>query len=187
LGFSNIHYFAAGATIFGTEVQGGYQFAGNEYVGLNQHPVNQCADCHDVHALEIKIDACATCHAGASDPQDPHTYRMDATDYNGNGDVQESISAEIDSFAEALYAAMQAYAEEAGTSIEYNSSSYPYFFDGEGNRFAAWTPNLLRAAYNYQYYQKDPGAFTHNPKYVLQLLYDSIQAVGGDVSGFTRP
>jgi len=53
--------------------------------------------------------------------------------------------------------------------------------------YNAWTPNLLKAAYNYQYYQKDPGAFVHNSKYVLQFLYDSIQAVGGDVQGLTRP
>jgi len=51
----------------------------------------------------------------------------------------------------------------------------------------AWTPNLLTAAYNYQYAQKDPGGYTHNAKYVIQLLYDSIEALGGDVSAYTRP
>jgi hypothetical protein len=33
----------------------------------------------------------------------------------------------------------------------------------------------------------DPGAFAHNGKYVLQVLYDSIQDLGGDVSGMVRP
>jgi hypothetical protein len=46
---------------------------------------------------------------------------------------------------------------------------------------------LLRAAYNYQYYQKDPSAFAHNSQYVAQILYDSIQDVGGSVSGMARP
>jgi hypothetical protein len=46
---------------------------------------------------------------------------------------------------------------------------------------------LLAAAYNYQYSQKDPGAYAHNGKYMIQLVIDSIEAVGGDVSGFTRP
>ena len=55
------------------------------------------------------------------------------------------------------------------------------------NGFNAWTPNLLEAAYNYQYVQKDPGAFAHNGKYILQVLYDSIKAVGGDVKAYTRP
>jgi hypothetical protein len=33
----NIHYFAAGATLFGTEVKGAYEFAGREYTGRNEH------------------------------------------------------------------------------------------------------------------------------------------------------
>jgi hypothetical protein len=45
----------------------------------------------------------------------------------------------------------------------------------------------LKAAYNYQYAQKDPGAFAHNAKYVLQVLYDSLEDIGADVSGMTRP
>ncbi len=43
------------------------------------------------------------------------------------------------------------------------------------------------AAYNYQYAQKDAGAFAHDPKYLIRLLYDSIEHIGGDVSGVTRP
>jgi len=97
---------------------------------------------------------------------------------------------------------MQAYAADtAGTeNIVYDSHSYPYFFldtNGNGepdpdeaafpNRYNTWTPNLLRAAFNYQYAAKDPGGFTHNGLYVIQTLYDSIEAVGGDVSGMTRP
>ncbi len=45
----------------------------------------------------------------------------------------------------------------------------------------------MKAAFNYQYVQKDPGAFVHNPKYVLQFMYDSIADLGGDVKGMTRP
>ena len=48
------------------------------------------------------------------------------------------------------------------------------------------TPNLLRAAYNYQDSQKEPGAYAHNPSYILQILYDSINAVNGDVAAMTR-
>ncbi len=198
--FANIHYFAAGATLFGSDVQGAYQYEGKEYVGQNvKHPINKCADCHDVHALELKMETCVTCHGSASDPNDPRTYRLDTTDYDGDGDVTEGISAEIDAFAEALYAGIQAYAADAGTPIVYDAGAYPYFFvdadqDGKpdvGERgpvgYNAWTPTLLTAAYNYQYYQKDPGAYTHNPKYVLQFLFDSIEAVGGDTANFTRP
>ncbi len=201
LAFSNIHYFAAGATLFGSEVHGAYEFDGQKYDGYNaKHPLNKCADCHDVHALTVKVEACAACHGGSTDPKDPGTFRMDPTDYNGNGDVKEGIKAEIATFGERLYAAIQAYAKGKGTAIVYDAAANPYFFvdaneDGKADvddkgaaiRYNAWTPTLLKAAYNYQYYIKDPGSFVHNPKYVLQFMYDSIKAVGGDVAGLTRP
>ena len=187
--FANIHYFAAGATLFGSEAQGAYQFEGKEYVGKHNHVANlnfTCKNCHDVHALEVKVETCAGCHG----TQDPDAIRFDATDWNGNGDTSEGVKAEIATFGERLYAAMQAYAADKGTPIKYDSHAYPYFFvdqAGDPVGYNAFTPNLLRAAYNYQYWQKDPGNFTHNAKYMLQILYDSIQAVGGDVSGLTRP
>ena len=73
-------------------------------------------------------------------------------------------------------------AEAAFLCIDAEEGVYP-------NAYANWTPALLRAAYNYQYFQKDPGAFAHNPKYTLQELYDSIEAVGGPeaVAGLVRP
>jgi hypothetical protein len=51
--------------------------------------------------------------------------------------------------------------------------------------FGNWTP--AQGCFNYQYTQKDPGKFVHNPKYVIQFLIDSIGDLGGDVSKFTRP
>ena len=134
---------------------------------------------------------------------DPHTIRMSTTDYDGDGDVEEGIYGEIATMKEVLLAAIQAYAAStAGVdAIIYDSHAYPYFFidtDGDGasagpseanygNRFTSWTPALLRAAYNYQYASKDPGAFAHNAEYVLQLLYDAISDIGGSTTGMTRP
>jgi len=200
--FSNVHFFAAGATLFGSEAQGAYEFEGKEYVGQHPHVAEYgftCVSCHDVHALEVKVDSCATCHGDASDPNDPDTYRKDETDWDGDGDVTESVKDEIASFGAALYAALQAYARNAGTPIVYSATSYPYFFvdaneDGEPDTgdngpvaYNAWTPTLLKSAYNYQYWQKDPGSFAHNAKYMLQILYDSLVNVGGPSTGLTRP
>src|SRR5690606_33442221 len=65
----------------------------------------------------------------------------------------------------------------------YNSQRHPYFFadidaDGEPSEgdegYASWTPRLLTAAYNYQVSVKDPGAYAHGAKYIVQLLYDSL-------------
>jgi hypothetical protein len=201
LSFRNVHYFAAGATLFGDAAQGAYQYDGQKYNGQNlAHPLNKCTDCHDVHTLQVQVEKCAACHATVKTMADLETIRMSPVDYNGNGDVKEGIYQEIDTFRTALYAAIQKYAaDKAGTPIVYDPASYPYFFvaDKDGNKakddkgaaigYNAFTPRLLKAAYNYQYSVKDPGAFAHNPQYVMQFMYDSIKDLGGDVKGLTRP
>ena len=64
LRFVNIHYFAAGSTLFGTEVKGAYEFAGQEYTGRNGHvPIyDSCTECHGIHDLEIVVEDCGDCH-----------------------------------------------------------------------------------------------------------------------------
>jgi hypothetical protein len=167
-----------------------------------------CTDCHDQHALTIEVNRCDNCHEDVEDPEDVLLIRQEAedvepTDYDGDGDTTEPIRDEIMALEAALLVEIQAYATETvGTGIVYDSHSHPYWFidsDGNGtaeqtevngdNRFASWTPTLLRAAYNYQYVQKDPGVFAHNPDYALQILYDSLLAIGGEdaVANFTRP
>lgn len=157
--------------------------------------LNFCLACHDQHSLEVKAETCATCHAGVDDVR-AIRVPTDTVDYDGDGDVTESLSQEVAGMADALYAALQAKAVEAGYPIVYSSSAYPYFFadangngaidEGEGS-YATYTPNILIGAYNYQYFQKDPGAFAHNGKYVMQVLFDTIEALGGDVTAMTRP
>ena len=204
------HYFAAGATLFGSEAQGAYQFAGQEYVGRNLHAedVVACSDCHDQHSLVVQAEVCEDCHEDVRDVEDIPFIRQEAEDaepidYDGDGDDEEPIADEIASLHEALLVAIQTYAADTlGTAIAYDSAAYPYWFtdtNGNGavdpdeansdNGFANWSPNLLRAAYNYQYVAKDPGAFAHNADYTLQVLYDSLAAMGGEdaVSTLTRP
>ncbi|MCC7360066.1 MAG: hypothetical protein IT317_11345 [Anaerolineales bacterium] len=200
LRFRNVHYFAAGATLFGTEVKGAYEFDGQEYLGLNTHgdlgPAD-CVSCHETHALEVQVEACTQCHKTVTTVADLRTIRMSDVDYDGDGDVTEGLASEIGALQDALLASLQAYAvDKGGVALAYSPTAYPYFFadanangvidEGEGG-YATWTPSLLRAAYNYQYSQKDPGAFAHNGKYILQVLYDSLVAVGADASAYTRP
>ncbi len=206
ISFKNVHYFAAGATLFGNEARGLYEYADKEYLGRNLHGEgnlagpNQCIECHATHELEVQIDTCEQCHKNVKSAEDLEAIRVSETDYDGDADVTEGIASELDAFEERLFAAIQAYATDKGTGIMYNPASHPYFFvdaDGDGKadkddkganiRYNAFTPRLLKAAYNYQYSQKDPGAFAHNAKYVMQALYDSIVDLGGDVSGLTRP
>ena len=205
LRFLNIHYFAAGATLFGTEAKGAYEYEGQTYVGRNEHvgAFNSCNECHDTHALEVQVEECADCHESVASAEDLVNIRFEENtiDYDGDGDVTEGIALEIATMKEQLYAAMQVYATETvGTGILYSEAAYPYYFaDANGNgvadpeelnndgRYNTWSPRLLRAAYNYQYVTKDTGAFAHNGLYVLQLLYDGLTDLGADTSAMTRP
>jgi hypothetical protein len=204
LNFRNVHYFAAGASLFGADVQGAYQYEGKEYSGRSQHPspYQTCTSCHDTHALTVKFDKCTSCHEKAASVEEIRA-KENTVDYNGNGNSTEPIKAEMASFQETLLAQIYNYAAKtAGAAIVYDPNSYPYWFadlNANGkldadeakteNSYKKWTPNLLRAAYNYQYSVKDPGAFAHNPGYILQALYDSIESLGGkDALGkFKRP
>ncbi len=203
ISFKNIHYLGAGATLFGNDAQGAYQYEGKEYLGQNMHPgdgsLAKCTVCHDVHKLQPKLEICAGCHIGKK--LEEIRAPLDTTDYDGDGNTTEGMKGEVDTLGQALYAEIQKYAEaKSKLAIVYDGHSNPYFFvdadkDGKADkddkgaaiRYNAWTPRLLKAAFNYQYVQKDPGAFVHNPRYVIQFLIDSIADLGGDVSKYTRP
>ena len=195
LGFVNIHYYAAAASLFGGEAHGGFEFPDRRYQPKFEHVegYQTCADCHNPHTLEVRVNECATCHEGITSVEDLRDVRMQGSlrDYDGDGDIEEGIAYELDGLREKLYQAIQAYASETLTqSIVYDAGTHPYYFidtnangaadEGEvasDNRYNSWTPRLLEAAYNYQTSLKDPGAFAHNAKYHIQLLYDSIEVL----------
>jgi hypothetical protein len=137
----------------------------------------------------VEYEYCAECHKEVDSAEALYGIRLSEIDYDGDGDAAEGIKGEIDTLIEALYAAMQAYTEgiEGVDMIVYNPARYPYYFNDADASYATFTPELLRAAYNYQYLQKDPGAFAHNPLYVIQFSIDSIEEMGGDISIYTRP
>ncbi|MDH5386703.1 MAG: hypothetical protein OEY18_18535, partial [Candidatus Aminicenantes bacterium] len=186
LSFINIHYYAAAADQFGTVVKAGYEYAGKTYDARFSHVTgyNACITCHNPHSLEIELHRCNTCHTGITDPKDIRFYGS-FTDYDGDGDMEEGMYYEIEGFKEKLYAAIRRYAKNIiGVPIVYDAYSHPYFFtdtndngvaDPDEGSYSSFTPRLLRAAYNYQVAQKDPNAFAHGGKYVIQFLYDSIE------------
>jgi len=200
LGFINSHATSA-ATPFGSVVHGGYEYAGNTYRGMyvRGEEFFPCTRCHEQHSLKVKIDTCGECHTFSG--TDPKDIRVDTTDFDGDGDVNEGIIYEIEVFQTVLLEAIQNYAAgTVGTPIAFDPNTHPYFFidqnlDGaidldealSENQFNPWTPRLLRAAYNYNYVIHDPGAYAHNSDYTLQILYDSIIDIGGDISQLTRP
>lgn len=190
LGFINIHYGAAAAVMYGTQTRGGFEYPGKSYAGRFEHvpSANTCTACHDPHTTAVAEDGCLACHRGVENLRDIRTRHLD---FDGDGDRTEGIHGEIMTLHARLGEAITVYAKsEIGEQIAYYPYAFPYFFrdlngDGEiapkeatsDNRYRSWTPRLLKAAYNYQFVAKDAGGYVHNPAYMLQLLYDSLESL----------
>lgn len=204
LAFLNVHYGVAAAVMHGAEVEGGFHYPGKTYAGRFNHvpSANTCVACHQPHTTEVATDGCISCHRGVESIRDIRTRHQD---FDGDGNNAGGIHAEITGLHRQLYAAIQAYGATVGKApIGYAYGTFPYFFndtDGDGqispdeavfpNRYQSWTPRLLKAAYNYQVVQKDPGGYVHNPTYMLQLLHDSLESLSLQVdvgmSALRRP
>lgn len=198
LQFINVHYAAAGAMLFGNVAHVGFEYPGKTYAGRNQHrePYTTCTACHETHTVAVRVNDCAACHKEVTDKASLHKIRVSKDDRDGNGDATDGVAEELQHLRERLLTAITAYAKSvSGKPIVYDLETYPYFFidtNGNGkadkdetkfpNRYNAWTPRLLKAAYNYQFITKDPGAFAHNPSYAIELLHDSLADLGAKVS-----
>jgi hypothetical protein len=203
LRFINVHYRAAAATLWGTEAKGAYEYEGKSYHGRFTHTptFSACTQCHDPHRLTVNAASCTTCHAG----KPLKGIRQSATDFDGDGNTKEGIAGEIETMHKALGRAITAYASQVAKSpVLYDAHQHPYFFtdkNGNGvldpgeatraNGYASWTPRLIKAAYNYQFIAKDPGAYAHNPPSAWPILYDSLESLGVrisvDLSRMKRP
>jgi hypothetical protein len=185
--FTNIHYYAAAASMFGGETVGGYQYVGEEYRPRNTFPshpddFSNCVGCHmrnaeggEMHTWDPAVDSCISCHGGTS--------------FETLGGSPGQNFTNIQALLPELYAAIQAYAaDEIGMPIFYDAVAYPYFFNDNGmganygNRYTDFDATLLPAAYNYQVAQKDPAGFVHNGTYLQQILHDSTLDLGGSSS-----
>ena len=186
--FVHVHYFPAGATIFGTEAKVAYEYAGKSYAGRFNHApgMNTCTACHEPHAGEVHLEKCGSCHQGGK---------------------PEARAGSVAALKGELYAAIQQYARSVGGSaIAFSPEAFPYWYtdtNGNGkvdpdelmfaNGYKAFTPRLLQAVYNYTFLLRDPGAAYHNGRYAGQLLHDSLESLaasgkaGVEMRGKERP
>jgi nitrate/TMAO reductase-like tetraheme cytochrome c subunit len=182
----NLHAGAAGATFHGTQAKGGAEYSQYQYSSKFDHFTDTCITCHDSHTLDVRTDRCGACHLGATSLEGVRNIRLSRIDFDGDGNIAEGLADEIETMMEKLWFTMQLYAAltDDADSIVYEDGR---FLDQAGETYTTWTSELLQAAYNYNYAAKDPGSYSHHPKYIMQLLFDSIDELGGSTRGMTRP
>lgn len=192
LTFINPHYATAGATMLGGYGGIGYHYAGKTYSGrfLHAKPVETCASCHDAHSLQVAEKTCLTCHASGNSGD----IRISRISFDGSGDTGKGIRQDVNENSRRLMGMLEDYAGKvSGMPMLYDGSRHPYFFadangdgavdriDGKPVAYTAWTPRLLKAAYNWKVVNSDKGIHVHNPHYALELLHDSMEDLAGAI------
>ena len=172
--------------------------------GVSQDKCTSCHDQH-TGKIAVNSATCGRCHFKEDgSPVSSFTELEETRQFGFDGDIdgdgaEESMKDEIAGLAGQLFQAIQNYATLKSTPICYDAATNPYFFKDNGtgggtagngvcepgelastNQYGqsgsgAFTPRLLRATYNYQYWVKEPGAWAHNPRYMIQVLFDSIK------------
>lgn len=192
LTFINPHYATAAATLLGGYGGMGFQYPGKKYSGrfLHAKPVATCASCHDPHSLTVAEETCLTCHASGKAAD----IRISRVSFDGSGDLKKGIGGDIAANAARLKLMIEDYAEKvAGVPVHYDGRRHPYFFvdangdgvadqaDGKPQPYNAWSPRMLKAAYNWKFVGSDAGIHVHNPHYALELLHDSMESLAGAI------
>ena len=175
-GAFNSHYLAAGGIIFRTLP---YEFDGRSYSDFNPHAniKELCVACHmpnGDHTLEPLVKeggvvkgikafktTCIRCHVSEEKRISILKER------------EEQYKASLEYIASLL----------AKRGIYYDEKAYPYFYpspnpaDGRGpeKAYKDWPDrDTLGSAYNLNLLSHEPGAYVHNPEYVKEIIYDTI-------------
>jgi hypothetical protein len=169
---------------------------------------------HMAHGSTENTNFCAdSCHPSMGALDDPGEFAH-GSDWDGNGGTVSAKAEVAYLLTVLLHDAIEVYdSNNDATPDVYHFEDYPYFqlfhLDEEGEPIDAnndtipdystqtWKPASAKAAFNWQFIYKDPGAYAHNPKYAVQLLRDSYndlayaQSLAGAPSipalGGTRP
>jgi hypothetical protein len=196
--FINPHYLDGGSLLWSRNA---WEFffngvAQSYTAGNANHQQLNCMDCHmgeanaenteGGHTWKPRVETCQQCHGPITKFEDI----VASGDYDGNGTVGTTFE-EIGTIAPdgssgtglfgQLLTALQA------KGIYYNPNSYPYFFTATGGQFRAFTSNTLAASFNLAWsYKSGNCVYWHNAKYIVQVLQDSLRALGVTPTG-VRP
>ena len=182
-----------------------YEFPGKKY-GSSAHKdiINDgCISCHmnlpkgravgltmlvGGHSFQIVGDtlnlaACNSCHRGVTQaPQAPVFNVIAQEDYDHNG-KKEPFQLEVQGL-------LDQFVNKEGTGALQNLT--PPFYNADGS-FHAVKSDVVRplvevaALYNYRMIVGDRSLGVHNTKYVIQVLYDSLQALDPQFDVSRRP
>jgi hypothetical protein len=179
--------------------QGGYHFASKTYKSSSHQSTEGCTACHMAkvasnnnypdHSMAPKLASCknAGCH--------PTATSFD-TGPGGPGDLKRMPGGRLVALRDLLNArglltrsSASPYLPLSGTELTDGHFELDRSRPGGGGAdggAAPLTANEAGALYNYFLVSRGSGYAIHNPLYVNQLLFDSIEALGG-TPAFSRP
>lgn len=169
--------------------QGGYHYPSKSYGNSSHQNFKKgCVQCHmppvaenggiGNHSFYPQLSACVGCH-------------KEATNFDVNGG-QSKIKVRLQSLRKALNDKYLLTRNGTTQLSADDLKSEDFELDESLPKSAvqarpAILPPVAGALYNYFVIARGSGLGVHNPKYTEQILYDSIEAVGGDLTNITRP
>jgi hypothetical protein len=190
ISFQNPHYLEGGAILWSKNAWE-FFFSGvpqTYTTGNASHQQKNCTGCHmgeastddseGGHTWKPRIETCQNCHGSITS----FLSIPASADYDGDGVVKttyEEIGTIGSGGSTGTGLLGQVVAALKTKGIYYNPDQNPYFFTSTGANFQAWTPSTLSAAFNLGYTYKAKNAlYVHNPKYIVQILQDSLKSLG---------
>jgi hypothetical protein len=200
ISFVNPHYLDSGALLWSRNA---WEYIFNQGTqpqtyseGITAHQEKNCMGCHmstanaanteGGHTWKPQVETCKQCHGEIANFSDIRPFTP--VDYDGDG-IFETVFDEIGtitpgappdgSTGTGLFGQLVAALKAQG--ILYNPDVYPYFNSSIDPfpSFTAWTTNTLSAAFNLSWaYKSGACVYYHNSKYVVQILQDSLRALG---------
>ena len=196
--FINSHYLTAGGTVFNTS---GYEYAGQTYANFGFHKnigVGSLASNFNTGSS----GPCASCHMSvASGHTFSFVTKLDGAIDDNNSPICTNCHAGMDggtleATKERFHTALQELKVALDAKGIFFFNAHPYFYkgaNGTGGAFTDWNSvattlgvglatdatgtgwkNVMGAAFNYNLFEHDPGAYAHNSDYALKLIADSI-------------
>jgi len=163
--------------------EGGYEFPGKNY-GNSSHSnlATGCVQCHmpplsanggiGDHSFYPQLSACQQCHAGAT-----------SFDILGG---QTQVSGMLQSLRVALND-LGMLTRDGINPLDADALEDTDFALDEALPQSGVSGEVAGPLYNYFVMARGSALGVHNPSYTQQIVYDSIEAVLGDLSGMTRP